>query len=43
MHGNDQAGQRKEPDAARFRADAFACSGFCNRRHVGVLSIMMRS
>ena len=28
MHGNDQAGQGKEPDTARFRADAFAHSGF---------------
>ena len=27
MHGNDQAGQRKEPDAARLRDEAFANSG----------------
>jgi hypothetical protein len=27
MHGNDQAGQRKEPDAARWRDEAFADSG----------------
>jgi hypothetical protein len=30
MHGNDQAGQSKESGAARFRAGAFAHSGFGN-------------
>ena len=27
MHGNDQAGQRKQPDAARCRDEAFAIPG----------------
>ena len=30
MDGNDQAGKRKEPDAARFSAEAFAHSGSRN-------------
>jgi hypothetical protein len=34
MNGNDETGEDKEPDAARFCADAFAHSRSHNGRHI---------